>query len=149
MKSSDNVTANAQARDRIEQLTPAVRRQYQQQTRDALSAVPSIPSDDNGPVFQEPWEADVFAIALSLHEQGIFSWPEWAASLSEAISAAAEAGDPDLGDTYYQHWLAALESLVVEKAVGSAERLKTLKAAWDLAARTTPHGQPIVLDPSI
>lgn len=129
-------------------LTPATRQQYQQQTDAALSEVASIPSDDHGPVFREPWEADVFAITLSLHEQGVFTWPEWAAQLSTAIADAAATGDPDCGDTYYLHWLKALETVVINKSVGSSERLQLLKAAWDTAARSTPHGQPIVLDPA-
>lgn len=128
--------------------TPATRQYYQRQTSQALSALPSIPSDTQGPVFSAPWEADVFAIALSLHEEGLFTWPEWATHLSEAIAEAGAAGDPDLGDTYYQHWLAALETLVVKKSLSSRERLEALKVAWDRAARSTPHGEPIELDPS-
>jgi nitrile hydratase accessory protein len=66
----------------------------------------------DSPVFSEPWEARTFAITLALHERGLFTWPQWAAALSRQITAARVAGDADLGDTYYQHWLRALESLV-------------------------------------
>ena len=31
-------------------------------------AVPSIPCDAQGPVFQEPWQAQAFAMALALHK---------------------------------------------------------------------------------
>ena len=74
-----------------------------------------------------------------------FTWAEWAATLSEEIKAAQADGDPDLGDTYYRHWLAALERLVVAKDILDATDLATLKAAWDHAARRTPHGHPIEL----
>src|SRR5262249_894852 len=77
----------------------------------AAEAVPSIPRDDDGPVFRAPWEAQAFAMALALHERGLFSWPEWAAMLAAEIKRAQAAGDPDTGETYYLHWLAALERM--------------------------------------
>ena len=65
----------------------------------ARQAVPGIPSDAEGPVFREPWEAQAFAITLALHERGVFTWPQWAATLSEEIKRAQAAGDPDTGET--------------------------------------------------
>ena len=62
-------------------------------------------------------------------------------------SAAQAAGDADQGDTYYHHWLAALESLVAAKGAARADELQRCAAAWDHAADRTPHGQPIVLQP--
>ena len=44
--------------------------------RRAAEAVPSIPRDANGPVFRAPWEAHAFAMALALHEKGLFAWSE-------------------------------------------------------------------------
>ena len=107
--------------------------------------LPSLPRDDDGPVFREPWEAQAFAMTLTLHEQGHFTWPEWAERLNAEITAAQSRGDPDLGDTYYLHWLNALEGLVALKDIVSSDELVTRKAAWDRAAHTTPHGQAIVL----
>jgi nitrile hydratase accessory protein len=78
----------------------------------ALRNLPGIPMDADSPVFNEPWEARAFALALALHERGVFTWPQWAEALSRQIELARAAGDEDLGDTYYQHWLRALESLV-------------------------------------
>jgi nitrile hydratase accessory protein len=104
------------------------------------------PQDADGPVFKEAWEAQAFAMTLMLHERGIFTWKEWAATLAEEIKAAQAAGDPDLGTTYYRHWLNALERLVVAKGVASAQALHETAHAWEDAARATPHGQPIVLD---
>lgn len=77
-----------------------------------LDALPDLPRDTDGPVFREPAEATAFALAVRLHEQGLFTWQEWATVLSEEINAAQADGDPDLGDTYYQHWTRALERLV-------------------------------------
>ena len=79
-----------------------------------LEALPRIPRDAEGPVFREPWEAEAFALAVALHRAGTFTWTEWAAALADEIAGAKAAGDPDLGDTYYRHWLAALEKLVAD-----------------------------------
>jgi nitrile hydratase accessory protein len=95
-------------------------------------------------VFSEPWQAEVFAMTLTLHEQGLFTWAEWAAILADSISKAQDAGDPDRGDSYYLHWLDALERMVVEKQLGSPAALGQWRARWAEAARSTPHGQPIV-----
>jgi nitrile hydratase accessory protein len=111
----------------------------------ATSAVPSIPRDEDGPVFRAPWEAQAFAMALTLHERGLFTWTEWAAALADQIKRAQAAGDPDTGETYYQHWLATLERLVAEKGVATTETLARYREAWDHAADRTPHGTPIEL----
>jgi nitrile hydratase accessory protein len=111
----------------------------------ALDAVPDIPRDAEGPVFAEPWQAQAFAMAVSLHQRGLFTWPEWAATLADEIKRAQAAGDPDTGATYYHHWLAALENLVTKKNVTDTATLKRYHDAWDHAADRTPHGVPIVL----
>ena len=115
--------------------------------RRAAEAVPSIPCDAEGPVFREPWEAQAFAMALALHEHGLFTWSEWAATLSDEIKRAQAAGDPDTGETYYRHWLATLETLVAAKGVTTSDALHRYRDAWDHAADRTPHGAPIELTP--
>ena len=114
-------------------------------SRPDLGALPDLPRQDGEPVFREPWEAQAFAMAVQLHERGVFTWNEWAATLAAEIKAAQAAGDPDTGDTYYRHWLAALEKLVAAKALTSASELAVRRDQWDRAARATPHGQPIAL----
>jgi len=115
--------------------------------RRATQAVPSIPCDAEGPVFREPWEAQAFAMTLALYDRGLFAWPEWATILGDEIKKAQAAGDPDTGETYYQHWLNALERIVAEKAVTDAATLRRYHDAWDHAADRTPHGTPIELKP--
>ena len=112
----------------------------------ALEKLPGLPVDADGPVFQAPWEAQAFALTLKLHEAGCFSWREWAAALAAEIDAAQAAGDPDLGDTYYLHWLAALEAIVAEKQVLSGRELRQRRDDWAAAARNTPHGEAIMLE---
>jgi nitrile hydratase accessory protein len=84
----------------------------QQAALEATRAVASIPRDEDGPVFREPWEAHAFAMALALHARGLFTWNEWAAALADQIKRAQAEGDPDTGETYNRHWLATLEYLV-------------------------------------
>ena len=102
----------------------------------ATAAVPGIPRDDAGPVFREPWEAQAFAMALALHERGLFTWTEWAAALADQIKRAQAAGDPDTGETYYRHWLATLEHLVAAKGVA------TIGNAAPLPRRLGPRRRP-------
>jgi len=114
---------------------------------EVLRGMAGLPRDEQGPVFNEPWEAKAFAMVLRLHERGLFTWPEWAETLSQEISAAQAGGDADLGDTYYQHWLRALEALVARKGAASLDELARCRQAWTEAAERTPHGQPVELRP--
>lgn len=113
----------------------------------ATRVLPDLPQDDDGPVFREPWEAQAFAMVLSLYDRGLFTWGEWAAALAEEIRIAQANGDPDTGTTYYRHWLAALEKMIATKGVATLGTLHRYRDAWDHAADRTPHGKPIVLRP--
>ena len=113
----------------------------------ATSVLKDLPRDEEGTVFHEPWEAQAFAMALALHERGLFTWNEWAAALADEIKRAQASGDPDHGDTYYRHWLATLERLVAAKGVATLEAQHRYRDAWDHAADRTPHGSPIELRP--
>jgi nitrile hydratase accessory protein len=115
----------------------------------AIIDLPALPHDKKGPVFNEPWEAQAFALALRLSELGYFTWAEWAEVLSQEIKAAQAQGDPDLGNTYYQHWLKALERLCAAKnLVGDAD-MERRKEEWRRAYLNTPHGQPIELSAAL
>lgn len=105
-------------------------------------ALPRLPRDESGPVFAEPWQAQAFALALQLHEQGAFAWIEWADALSERLKAAGPADD---GSRYYEHWLATLEDLVMAKQLAVRAELAARRDAWDDAYRHTPHGRPVTL----
>lgn len=106
---------------------------------------PSIPRDEDGPVFAEPWQAQAFALAVRLSAQGHFTWKEWAAALADELKSAADRGEPDDGSRYYEHWLAALERLVAEKALSNPDEMLARKEAWADAYRHTPHGKPVAL----
>ena len=113
--------------------------------RHVAQELPRIPQDNDGPVFREPWEEQAFAMTLTLYQRGLFTWNEWATALGSEIKRAQAAGDPDSGETYYLHWLSALEKLVAEKGVTTTETLHRYRHAWEHACDRTPHGQPIEL----
>jgi len=109
--------------------------------------LPLPPQAQDAPVFAEPWQAQAFALTVALHGQGLFSWPEWAAALTERLRSVNAAGGLDDGSNYYLQWLDTLEGLVLAKQVGNAEQLHDLEHAWEAAAARTPHGKPIELQP--
>ena len=109
--------------------------------------LPQLPRDADGPVFAEPWQAQAFALAVKLSEQGHFTWKEWAAALAAELKAAGDRGEPDDGFHYYHHWLAALEILAISKQLTDGAALLARKKAWANAYRHTPHGKPVLLHP--
>ena len=110
-----------------------------------LTTLPRLPADDCGPKFGEPWQAQAFALAVTLSEQGHFTWNEWTAALADELRSAASRGEPDDGSRYYEHWLAALERMVTAKGLTERAALSSRKKAWTEAYRTTPHGRPVEL----
>lgn len=110
-----------------------------------LASLPRLPRDEGGPVFAEPWQAQVFALAIRLSEEGYFTWKEWAGALADELENAAQRGEPDDGSQYYNHWLTTLERLVTSKGLSNQETLVQRKEAWADAYRHTPHGKPVEL----
>ena len=107
--------------------------------------LPLQPHDDKGPVFEEPWQAQAFAMVVQLSESGLFTWKEWIETIADEMQKARDSGDPDLGDTYYDHWLRALERLAYEKGATDADEIAERKETWRRAYLSTPHGKPIEL----
>jgi nitrile hydratase accessory protein len=114
-----------------------------------LAALPRLPRDDDGPVFAEPWQAQAFALAVKLSEQGHFTWKEWAATLADELKAADNRSEPDDGTRYYEFWLAALERLVTAKGLTNREAMRERKEVWAEAYRNTPHGEPVELNAAL
>ena len=91
--------------------------------------------------FAEPWQAQAFALAVSLRDRGLIAWPDFSTALAEEI-AAAEAYTPD---RYYDCWVDALERLLIRQRLADPDDIHALEHAWEDAYRRTPHGQPVVL----
>ncbi|MCZ4280027.1 nitrile hydratase accessory protein [Kiloniella laminariae] len=107
--------------------------------------LPDLPRDEDGPVFAEPWQAQAFALAVRLCDQGHFTWAEWVENFSAEIKRAQAAGDPDLGNTYYDHWLAVLEKIITDKGILQTPDLLSRKEQWRQAYLSTPHGKAVEL----
>ncbi|HEY6925686.1 MAG TPA: nitrile hydratase accessory protein [Steroidobacteraceae bacterium] len=103
----------------------------------------SQPHDE--PVFAEAWQARAFALALKLAEGGHFTQSEWTTALARQLRDVVERGEADDGSHYYDHWLAALEALVIEKAMTTRASLDTRREEWRDAYLRTPHGKPVEL----
>jgi len=72
--------------------------------------------DDPAP-FHADWEAHVFALNAGLIARGVYN-------LDEFRDAVERMGPADyLAASYYERWLAAIRTLVVEKGVVSAAEL--------------------------
>lgn len=89
----------------------------------------SLPRRSGELVFHDPWERRVFALAVSLYEQGYYAWDEFRDHLIAEIEAAEQAeksyptGQPQ---PYYESWLAAFEKLLVEKKICTPDVLPEL-----------------------
>jgi len=113
--------------------------------RQCSAQLPAGFRQDNEAVFAEPWQAQAFALAVSLIEAGEIQWEEWARALGDAIAHAEERGIASDGSGYYDLWLQALEQLVAGKGLVEAGELGELASAWREAYHNTPHGQPVSL----
>jgi nitrile hydratase accessory protein len=112
--------------------------------RDRLAQSAALPADRAGPVFEEPWQASAFALAVHLSERGAFAWSEWSAVLGHEIQAAAPRG-PEESAAYFHHWLDALERLCREKGLVDGVEISRRREQWRQAYLNTPHGEPVEL----
>ena len=106
--------------------------------RTTETPTPWLGRDESGPVFREAWEAQAFALALALHERSVFTWSEWTGSLAKEIRRAQSAGDPDTGETYYHHWLAALEQMVDREGLDHILNARALPRRMGRGGKTHP-----------
>ncbi|MBW8635839.1 nitrile hydratase accessory protein [Hoeflea sp. WL0058] len=97
----------------------------------------------DGPAFEEPWQAQAFAMVVQLNEQGLLDWSDWAEALSAELGSPGAAAD---GSDYYECWLAALEKLLAAQGIVSGSQIGSVAEAWRRAAHATPHGSPILLE---
>ena len=111
-----------------------------------LDRVAPISRCADGPIFNEPWQAQAFALTVALHEQGHFSWAEWAACFSSVLEDAKGTSPVESQEGYYLHWLSALEAIVAQKKLTSWASLSSRYQAWERATHATPHGQQILLE---
>lgn len=88
--------------------------------------------------FEEPWQAQLFALTVALNEVGQFTWAEWTALFGSRVQYAE-------ADAYWHTWSETLISLLENQGIAQAVEIRALTERWQAAARATPHGQPILL----
>jgi nitrile hydratase accessory protein len=96
-----------------------------------MSGAAALPRKSGELVFHDPWERRVFALAVSLCEQGLYQWDEFRDRLIAEIAATDQAEKTDATDatrppSYYEHWLAAFERLLLEKGICTPEQFKAI-----------------------
>lgn len=96
--------------------------------------------------FDEPWQAQIFALTVALSEAGQFTWPDWTRAFGATLARHGGARALDGGADYYNAWLETLETLLAASGAAPAAEAAAVKAAWTRAYLATPHGQPVVLD---
>ena len=100
----------------------------------------------SAPVFEAPWHAQAFALAVSLEAQGAFTWPEWTQVLGAVLAEHGLSKQLGGGDDYFVAWVAALERICAGKGIAHGDELGALRAAWEAAYLETPHGAPVRID---
>ena len=104
-------------------------------------------TDAPEPVFSEPWHAQLFAVTVHLNETGCFAWPEWAERFGATLAAHGLSRELDGGDDYFLAWLETLEAFMADTGRVPLDQAQAVKAAWEQAYLTTPHGAPVHLPP--
>lgn len=89
--------------------------------------------------FDEPWQAQAFAMTVALHGRGLFAWEDWSHRLGEALEVEPER-------PYWCSWLVALEAMMLHCGIAGGKEVAAMSLAWREAADRTPHGEPIVLN---
>lgn len=103
---------------------------------------------DGEPVFDEPWQASVLAMADTLIARGVITARDWSAALGAALKDAEASGEADNSDAYYRSALKALERVVEAHGGIPASAVGEKRDAWEAAYLSTPHGQPVTLKDS-
>lgn len=111
--------------------------------RERLAQIPNQPTDADGPVFDEPWQATVFSMVVALHDRGDFVWRDWVDVFGEEIARGETYGASDHNTIYYNQMLTALERMMIsERAHFSQDELEECKEQWRCADAARPHGEP-------
>jgi len=102
-------------------------------------------ADLSAPVFDQPWQADLFAVTVCLNEQGHFSWSEWTGWFGAGLARRGLEKQLNGGEDYFLVWLETLEVVLQRLDMASIDQLANVKNAWQNAYLATPHGAPVRL----
>ena len=104
-------------------------------------------SFSDAPAFSAVWHAQLFALTTHLYDQGLFTWPQWTATLAHQIQVQRVdiGNNEDTEDSYYRAWLAALIVCLMAQDITDDRQLQLMQDRWASAYLSTPHGQPVRL----
>lgn len=102
-------------------------------------------SDAPEPTFTQPWHGQLFALTVHLNESGVFAWPDWADRFSQTLARHGLKKELDGGDDYFVAWLETLEALLADLGQAAPLDVENMRAAWETAYLSTPHGDPVEL----
>ncbi|MGR3713163.1 MAG: nitrile hydratase accessory protein [Shimia sp.] len=97
------------------------------------------------PAFEAPWHAQVFALTVALNEAGHFSWTDWAETFGATLKRHGLNRSLDGWEDYFNAWLDALESMLRSHDLADETAIEQMRAAWESAYLSTPHGAPVKL----
>lgn len=75
---------------------------------DDLTGDAAVPRSNGELVFDAPWHARAFGMAVSLCQDGRYEWADFQRAISEEIARTDQHGV----DEYYECWLAALATVM-------------------------------------
>ena len=104
-------------------------------------SLPTGLSEQDLPAFDEPWQAQAYAMAQVLIENGLMTPGSWANAFGAAIRSRLASGAEDNTDTYF----AAIGDAVASELGLDEAELDQIMANWRNAYETTPHGKPVIL----
>ena len=93
----------------------------------AMETQIALPRENGELIFQAPWEARAFGLAVALNQKDLYKWREFSAELAATIAAADQNDDPA---NYYTRWIASLEELIIAKGLLSREQLDAKTAEY-------------------
>ena len=96
-------------------------------------------------VFDQPWQAQAFALIVHLHQAGFFPWADWVQTFSEVIARSPARPDESINDAYYGQWTAAMEQMVTQLGLTEVASITHRTDEWRQAYLNTPHGEPVAL----
>jgi nitrile hydratase accessory protein len=111
----------------------------------------SCVTDTDAPSFDADWHRRAFGVAVALSEFGHYPWSAFQKQLITAIGGWESAPTSERDSwQYYEHWLTALERVLVEHGVVKADELSELPLAHGVGeppphprfAHTHEHGGP-------
>jgi nitrile hydratase accessory protein len=101
----------------------------------AMTGAEALPRSNGELVFEAPWQARAFGVAVGLVQEQELDWEAFRSRLIDEIASWEREHPESNGYNYYERWLAALERLLLETGMVSAQEVEAqvlLVAAADL-----------------